>query len=761
MSLREIADALLPSSLKRNKPTFPPEALYAVYSVIEEDDIAFRALDLGARHHESYLFFLHSAETQGNVYHVEQMVRDYFESMGARPAKAARTLALITASFKDFLSEAREVIDQARREREWSPNGMIGPSKKGQSEASTVKIPTWSETSLAVIKFMHHWAASGGSRPGSRCHWIGASVLRAIGRYEDALLDGTTGWTFLQEIGWIPPWDVSARHYLRLPELPLDRHAGLVPAPTPDAAAAILVSDQLAHLRQDFARSTVYCIDSADTLDVDDGISLEAAGDGEYWIHVHVADPASRIAPGGWLAEQAALRSQTNYLAGFYQRMFDHDGVREAFSLGPNQPALTFSARVSEEGNLIDSKVTPATLRDVVYITPEEVSSICGDADQSAPSDVLEVGIPPAERPPVRNMTTSGGLSKQQRNEIKTLSKLARALHSVRLQKGAIPAYLPRPKAKVSLDRVTPTTASGRSVYYSGDPYISVSYGDSSGNPLVSSLMQMAGEVGARWCYERDIPIPYRIQLLSGQNPEALREFTRDVFYPQLIAGKNPSPEDYQNLRALVGGFDVSTTPAPNYAMGLDFYTKVTSPLRRYPDLLVHWQIKAALLEEHRRGTSLVVRTSPGDAPAGGKEVRPLVKGKAGEPRDFLPFSKRDLEENVLPRLRIRERHARLLDNVDGNNQWILQALVRAWQFGEGSQALPKTFRFTVSDVMGRRAIKGRLDWFERPALVKLEDVNDVVRMANVKPGDVFRIELVRVNVHANRIYAKLLEKIE
>lgn len=765
LSLREIADALLPSSLKRGKATFPPEALYAVYSVIGVDDIAFRALNNGARHHESYLFFLQSAETQGNVYHVEQMVRDYFESLGTQSAKTARTLAVVTASFNHFLSEAREVIDQARKARERAPGGMVGPSKKGQSEPPAIKIPSWSETSLAVIKFMHHWAGLGDLRVGSRCHWIGASVLRAIGWYEDdVVLDSTVGWTFLQEIGWIPPWDLSARHYLRLPELPLVRHPSLVAAPAPKTTAALLVPDQLAHLRQDFARSTVYCIDSADTLDVDDGLSLEAAGNGEYWIHVHVADPASRILHNSVLAEQAGLRSQTSYLAGFYQRMFDHDGVREAFSLGPNQAALTFSARVTEEGGLVDSKVTPTILRDVVYITPDEIASLCGDVAQPAPPDIFEVGTPPAKRPPVRNMATARDLSRQQRNEIKMLSKLSKALHNVRLQKGAIPAYLPRPKARVSLDNVTVTTANKHSVYYSGDPFITVSYGDISGSSLVSSLMQMAGEVGARWCYERDIPIPYRIQLLTGQNPDALLEFMREVFHPQLMAGKSPSSEDYRNMRALVGGFDMSTTPGPNYAMGLDLYTKVTSPLRRYPDLLVHWQIKAALLEEHRRGKSLVVRALPGDAAARGKEAPPpgnKGKGKASEPRDFLPFSKRSLDERVLPRLRIRERHAKLLDNVDGNSQWILQALVRAWRFGQGSQAVPETFRLTVTDVASKRVIKGRLDWFERVATVNLEDVNGVVRMASVKPGDVFRVELVRVNVHTNTIFAKLLEKIE
>ncbi|AEO65849.1 uncharacterized protein THITE_2113379 [Thermothielavioides terrestris NRRL 8126] len=772
LSLREIADALLPASLKRNKGVFPPEALYAVYSVVEEDDVAFRALDRAPRRDGSCVFLLHSAEVQENVRLVEQLVRDYYESISGHstPLSATGVATGVAAKLDAFLQEARNLIDQARTERPWLPHGMVGPCQKDGSAPSELHVPRWSETSLSIIKFMQHWAASSGFRPGSRCHWIGASILRAVRRYEDALLDHSTGWTFLQEIGWIPPWDLRARHALRLPALPLHRHPALLPPPGPESAGLSLAPDRLAHLRQDFARSTVYCIDSADTLDVDDGISLEPLGNGEHWIHVHVADPASRILPDSPLAAQAASRVQTSYLGGFNLRMLDGDHVREAFSLGPNQPCLTFSARVSETGQLLDSKVTPGVLRDVVYITPEDASSICDDADSSSvPTTVLEVGIPPPkDTAPVRRMTAAKELSRQQRAELRTLSKLATALQHTRLANGAIPYHLPRPQAKVSMHAVAPAASSDGSAFYRGDPYIHVSYAGQ-GSPLVNSLMQLAGEVAARWCYERDIPVPYRVQRVSSQNLDALRAFNQDVFYPQLLAGKRPSAEDWHTLRSLSGGHDVSTTPAPNLAMGLDLYTKVTSPLRRYPDLLVHWQIEAALLEEHRRGESLVVRKFHGagagagtDGTATAHESTPPAKGKATkDSRNWLPFSQKQLEDNVLPQVRIRERHAKLLDQVDGNSQWILQALVRAWRFGEGSTQLPRSFLFTVVDVVGKRAAKGHIDWFDRPAMVDLEGLAGVVRIGNVRPGDVFKAELADVNVHTNQIRLKLLEKVQ
>ncbi|KAL2269951.1 hypothetical protein VTJ83DRAFT_2135 [Remersonia thermophila] len=761
LSLREITDLLLPASLKRNKGAFPPEALYAVHSVIENEDIAFRALNRGARHHEGYPYALYPAAVQANVIRVEEMVRQYCELLSqAKPS--SRRLARGTAgAFTEFLQQARKLIDRSREQRAWSPYGMLGPRKKDAAALDPSEIPAFSDTGLALLRFIEHWAACDGFRPGSEYHWIGASILRLVDRYPDALLDASTGWTFLQEIGWLPPWDVSARHALRLPEQKIQRHM----AEPEVAGPAELGPDRVAHLRQDFARSTVYCIDSADTLDVDDGISLEAAGAGKYWIHVHVADPASRLAPDSELAKLAAVKSQSSYLAGFQHPMLDHPAIREAFSLGPNQPTLTFSALVDEDGHLLDSKITPGTLRDVVYITPEDVASVVEDTGHlHVPPQVLEVGARPAAgSQPARRMAKPADLSKAHRHDLKTLSKLAAALQRNRVERGALPAYPPKPKATVSLDGVSREVAHNDLVFYNGDPYIRVAY-DNPGNPLVSSIMQLAGEVGARWCYERDIPIPYRVQLNTDrESAEALRAFTNDVLLPQLAAGKNPPRKHWDVMMNFVGGFAMTTTPGPNLIMGLDLYTKVTSPLRRYPDLVVHWQIEAALLEEHQRGRSLAIRPPPGgraeDAPA----EAAVATAKEGS-LAFLPFSRKALEDAILPRLRIRERHSRLTDNFDGNGQWILQALVRAWRFGDvspGAPPLPRTFRYTVTSVTPRRTLKGELDWFDRPAVVELEHLNDVVRLADIKAGDVFEVELADVNVRDNRICAKLLRRIE
>ncbi|KAG4218056.1 hypothetical protein PC116_g33464, partial [Phytophthora cactorum] len=149
-----------------------------------------------------------------------------------------------------------------------------------------------------------------------------------------------------------------------------------------------------------------------------------------------------------------------------------------------------------------------------------------------------------------------------------------------------------------------------------------------------------------------------------------------------------------------------------------------------------HWQIEAALLKEHTSGTSLV----------GNKDD------------SFLPFSRQRLDR-MLPMIRVREKQARALIRGDGADQWILQALVRAWRFGEAK--IPETFQFTVLHVNGRRSIQGRLNWFERTAILRSETMNDVVKMAEARVGDVYEVELHNVNVHANQVIVKALKVLE
>ncbi|KAK3337402.1 hypothetical protein B0T19DRAFT_412475 [Cercophora scortea] len=748
MTLSQIADALFPPRA-RGAPHHSPEALYAVHTTLSLDEVGFRPVDQSGRPHRSFLYLVAAPDDVVNTMAVEQMAREF-----------CRPVALTDGSqLRQFVRMARKLIDDSRLDREWSRCGIIGPSRR---EGAVRRSPRWTTTDRRILQFMQQWAASERFSPTSRLHWIGATVLRNTRRYNEAeLLDPSTGWTFLQEIGWITPWDIHSRHKLRLPGVELDRRGSIVKKGDEDESRGLVVPpeelgpDRLAPLRRDFAGATVYCIDSESAEDIDDGVSIEEAGGGEYWIHVHVADPASRIAPDSEVAKQASYMAQTAYLPGYHQFMLGGGVFRDTFSLAPDRPSLTFSARLTEAGHLVDHTVTPGVLRDVVYMTPESVSAVTGSPDPTSaiPGDSFEVGTPPSTSQCVnRKMTQPEELSEKQRRELRTLAKLAKAVHEVRLQNGCVPVYPPRPMAEVSFQDVEVHGDPSLNLSSRGDPYIRISYGGNSGDPLVSSVMQLAGHVAAQWCSDRGIPVPYRVQRTEAKNLDALHAFTRDVIYPQLAAGQIPSIQDMRTLQTLSGPYDIATRPLPNFSMGMDMYTKATSPLRRYSDMLVHWQIEAALLEEHRTGRSLVAST---DTDNNDDTQSPPDEN----PHPFLPFSRAELVKEVIPMLRIRERHRKRIDNYDGTSEYILQALVRAWRFGQGAEQLPSTFTFTVGEVKPRQPIKGTINWFNRPAIIEPGKLGGLCLIADVKAGDVFKVELDEVNVFSKKIKVRALER--
>jgi hypothetical protein len=109
--------------------------------------------------------------------------------------------------------------------------------------------------------------------------------------------------------------------------------------------------------------------------------------------------------------------------------------------------------------------------------------------------------------------------------------------------------------------------------------------------------------------------------------------------------------------------------------------------------------------------------------------------------------------------LRLRERQARLLSNGNGADQWILQALVRAWKFGEAD--LPETFKFKVAHIAGKNSIMGRLDWFDRTAFLRPESLNDIAKMSEIKVNDVIEVKLKDVNVHSNLILVEAVKLVK
>ncbi|CAK7269417.1 3'-5' RNA exonuclease complex component [Sporothrix epigloea] len=849
------------------KDEFTAPAMYAVYRAVMANDLAFRPLttNIGSTsetddatsaaaatagekqhsHSRSCLFSIAPPEDIATVKYVSQIVRTFSEEASVKKAK---TKTISQSQLGSFIIKARKAIDRSRQARTWSPYGMIGPfscgkvqKEKAQSEVRTGAEPAtiieaWTSLDIAIFQFVHLWASSQRFSPSSRLHGTGSAILRALNRYKDTeYLTMSTGWTFLQEVGWVAPWDIPARYHMGVPDILPLRTGGFdrsLPFPSPicspdaspspgsTAPPSQLADDIFAGRRTEWDGITTYCIDSPGAADIDDGIAIERIADSpdEFWIHTHVADPASRIRPGSVLAEQAARLSQTAYLPGFHVRMFPDDVVREEFSLGPGRPCLTFSARVNRRGVVLDKKISPGRLGRVIYITPSQVASVvaetekqalrdCGSDDKVAFTAVnlpwtaatFSVGVRPhaadaTSSEATRPMTTASELTANQRADLEILASLGNALRAVRLTNGARPLYWPRPSVQVLFDdshmsiiNVDTEALDGDEVNQTlsarvtpflqcrGDPYIRIWYEEGTkgggtaepepvaGSRLVESIMRLAGEVAADWCHERGIAIPFRGQPDALRHLDRIQALTRTEVYPALTTGQRPSESALRELARLTGADDITAVAVPHITMGVARYTKATSPLRRYADLLVHWQIEGALLAEVKQNEESREESGGGhaaDTPAG------------------PPFTRAQLECDVLPLLRVRERALRKLDNMIGQDQWILQALVRAWlgdmthdntgsPVGSRSKAPLSNLRLTVVRVNGQRGvITGRLDWFDRTALLDVTglnatspagDNNGMRRLVldDVKPGQVYPVALSHVDVHGNLVIVR------
>lgn len=743
---RVIGDA----KAKQPRPA-PQHELFAVHRSVMSDDVGFRPMGtLGDS--RTWLYEVTPPEDVTLINNMQTLVRLFTDI----PSKVKTPLSSLTSSqlgrsqLGRFILKARGAIDESRRFRDWTPHGILGPSKQDGPRSTSME---WTEVDMSIMHFMLLWSGYDQFSSSSPLHWIGSAVLRATGKYEDCEYLGTTvAWTFLQEIGYLTPWDIHSRYVHRLPDVKVSRERGFAPLPLgPEGIRSYLTQDVFAGRRHEWAVVKAFAIDSEDTTEVDDAVSIEATDvPGEHWVHIHVADPASRIRHQNALGERASLTPMTLYLPGHRSNIWGvQDQVQQLFSLAPNKPCLTFSGRVNEEGVLLEYKITPGKLQDFIYMTPGDANTAvaCEDArrlPEWSSIDNFTVGTKVTAKPAERKITRPSKLRAADLDTLKTLYRVGKNIHERRLANGAQPEFASRPRVDAAFDDTYLQHQASGLMTCSGDPTIEISW-DSTQSPMVSSIMQLAGEIAARWCADRNIPIPYLNQMKVEENLDLVKAYVEKVYYPALLRGEQ-SQDAVAYLRELIGPDVLSTRPGRQFLMGVEAYAKVTSPLRRYSDLLAHWQIESALVQE-------------------------METGKVAE--QMLPFTRKALEQEIFPWLLLRQRIIRRLGNWAGTRSYILQAMTRAWKFPVENAAdaktsrLPETFNFKVSvagALFGTKSklLLGTLDWFGVEASMTSQGLGRLgLRLADLKRGDILEVKLLDINVHKGDVVVEPVGKVK
>lgn len=297
-----------------------------------------------------------------------------------------------------------------------------------------------------------------------------------------------------------------------------------------EAEAVACAEKPLPDAAEDLTDEAALAIDAASTRDVDDAISL--AYDGfDLILGIHITDVAHYVDHDSLLDAVIRERATTIYLPDLTVPMIPLTLSEGAASLAVGQvrPAISVMVRFSRDNEIKDYRIVPALIR-----VAERLSYEAADERIADPA------------------TTEA-----------RMFAIAENLRRSRAAAGAVIFRDPE-----------------LSVHLEPDGAIEVALRDreSSSQVLVSEMMILANSLFARFLKQHGVPAIFR-----SQPPPAEKIDLGEVFDPVM---------SYRCRKAMARG-DIGLDPAPHSTLALDCYTTATSPLRRYPDLLIQRQLKA------------------------------------------------------------------------------------------------------------------------------------------------------------------------
>lgn len=320
--------------------------------------------------------------------------------------------------------------------------------------------------------------------------------------------------------------------------------------------------------RRDFRDTFTFTIDPEDAKDFDDALSFKPLGNGNFEVGVHIADVSHYVTPGSDIDREARDRGTSVYLADRTVPMLPEKLCNRLCSLRPNEEKLCFSAVF---------EITPrAAIRKKWFGRTVIKSNFRLTYEQA--QDIIE-GI--AENPDAELQTA-----------ITVLNKLAGILKGKRRKAGAID--FSRPEMKVLCDET------GRPI----DVYQKIS---KEANWLIEEFMLLANRSVAEFVAATGKTFVYRVHdVPNPEKLESLRHFAKSLGYKMNgeLEGKKaagaisdlldkatgkPEAAAFKDiaLRSMAKA-KYSTENIGHYGLAFADYTHFTSPIRRYPDLMVH-----------------------------------------------------------------------------------------------------------------------------------------------------------------------------
>jgi ribonuclease R len=324
----------------------------------------------------------------------------------------------------------------------------------------------------------------------------------------------------------------------------------------------------------------VVTIDGADAKDFDDAVSLETMPNGHHRLGVHIADVSHYVKENSALDEEAYRRGTSVYLSGTVLPMLPFPLSDNLCSLRPNRIRLTLSCEmeITPQGDVLNARVFESAIKSARRFTYDEVEQVLkGQAVADVTPEIAE--------------------------DVLAMGRLAQLLRKRRFGRGSLDFDFPEPDVVVGLDG-RPTDIRRRERLEA--------------HRLIEDFMLAANEAVAR--HMKNHPFLYRIHEVP--DPAKMEKLHKSL---ELLGIRSPKhidpnhPEVLQRVIQASAGTPVqamvhmmvlrslkqavySAVNKGHYGLASACYTHFTSPIRRYPDLIVHRLLREGFQRQSRDG---------------------------------------------------------------------------------------------------------------------------------------------------------------
>ena len=332
------------------------------------------------------------------------------------------------------------------------------------------------------------------------------------------------------------------------------------------------IDKELNNGRRDLRDKVIFTIDGADTKDIDDAISIEKDDKGNYVLGVHIADVSYYVKEGTEIDKEAYFRATSVYLVDRVLPMLPHKLSNGICSLNENEDRFAMSCvmTIDNNGNVIHYDIYPSVIRSRKKMTYEEVNKILEE-------DTVPEGYEDFS------------------NDLLEMFELSKILRKKMVNRGYIEFESDEAKIIVD-DNCHPIEIKRRE--------------QRSGEQLIENFMIAANESVASSIFYKNLPGIYRVH--DKPNEKRLEEFLKFLsLHGYVVTGKNKmeTSKDLQKIlsqleevpEALVlhdmaircqAKAKYSDINIGHFGLGSKCYSHFTSPIRRYPDLILHRLIK-------------------------------------------------------------------------------------------------------------------------------------------------------------------------